>query len=251
MKNKTLTLDDVAGLEEQKEALHTSLILPQLKPELYESLIKRPDMVRERNVFLFHGPPGTGKTMLAQAISNEMSYGHLEINATEFINKYRGEGARQIRDLYNLDGKKLFFVDEIDAISRSRNSFQSESTYDVLMQFLMVLDGPGAKDDKVTIFSTNKKDSLDDAFLSRIPEDNRLYFPAPDANQREKIITKHLSYFNHRIEDISSLVSDTEGYTGRSIEMLFGRAKKNALKKEKKYLDIDDFYNKITYFEKR
>ncbi|MGM5481060.1 MAG: AAA family ATPase [Nanobdellota archaeon] len=245
--SKGVTLDDVAGLEYQKSILYDSLILPRKKRNVYSSLIKRPEMVRDRNVFLFHGPPGTGKTLLAKAIANEIDIPYKEIPSTYFINKYRGKGAEDLRTIYDWNGEWLFFIDEIDAITKNRNADSMNNNDDLLMQLLMNIDGPGSHDDKITIMSTNRYDILDEALISRVPEQYRLKFDKPDINQRYRIIEQHLSYYNHRIDDINELVSLAVDKDGREIALMFKPACTNALKKDRTYLTIQDFQTNVEY----
>lgn len=234
-------LDDVAGLEYQKRAIRDSIVIPRQNPELYKELVKRPEMVRERNIFLFHGPSGSGKTLLAQAAAKEIGVDFNEVQSTQFIREYRGEGAKKLRKMYSVKGEKMYFLDEIDTIAKSRSGNDTAGTYDLVMQLNMILDGPGSDADKITVFSTNRKALLDDATLSRIPEDKKLYFPKPDNTQRYKIFEKHLGYHNHDINDISRLVTYTEDYDGRQIESLFAKARNNALRMKRSYLTTNDF----------
>ncbi|MFP4118619.1 MAG: AAA family ATPase [Candidatus Woesearchaeota archaeon] len=247
MSSDSLSLDDVAGLEYQKSVLYNALILPEKFPDTYASLVRRPEMVRERNVFLFHGPPGSGKTLLARAAARESGVPYREAQATQFINELAGKGAAAIRHLYNQEGPGLLFIDEVDAIARSRSQHRHYVTDDLLMQLLMAVDGPGSDDEKVTVLCTNRYDVLDNALLSRVPEDHQLHFPMPDQAQRYKIIEKHLSYHNHHIDEYQQLVSFTEGFDGRQIEALFKRARTNALLDDRPYLHLDDFFAKHAY----
>ena len=223
-----LSFDDVAGLSYQKKALYNSLILPQKKQALYNKLVKEPSKLKLRNNFLFYGPPGTGKTFLAQALASELETNYIAAQATQFLNQYVGKGAETIRSLYNKTSG-IIFIDEIDAIALSRNSYASKSTQDVLMQLLLVLDSVTTSNVCATIFATNQKDLLDEALLSRIPKINQLYFSPPDFSQRKKILELKLSYFNHAITDTTILAKQTEHFDGRALEDLVINASQIAL----------------------
>ncbi|MFW5865748.1 MAG: AAA family ATPase [Nanoarchaeota archaeon] len=235
------TLEDVAGLEHQKSVVHDSIILPRKRAELYDRMVKRPDMIIDNNTFLFYGPSGSGKTFLAQAIANEIGIPYKEAQATQFLNEYRGEGAKKLRQMYALEGERMFLIDEIDAIAKIRSGHDNSGTYDLVLQLNMVLDGPGSARDKITIFSTNREDLIDSAIMSRIPKDQKIYFPKPDEIQRYKIIEKHLEYHNHDIKDLSPLLHATEDYDGRQIKYMFRTARNNALKANRDYLTTADF----------
>ncbi len=234
------SLDDVVGLTVQKEAVYDSLILPLQKKELYNSLLKDPEKIKERRNFLFHGPSGTGKTHLAKAIASEADVPVVLVQSTQLLQRYVGDGSKALRDLY-AHNKGIIFIDEIDAIA-SKRSKQQSLTHDLLLQLLSLLDGVGSYYSTATIMATNCFDSIDPALLSRIPLSHQLYFPLPDAVQRERIISLQASY--HNISDdfnCSLLVSQTQGYDGRQLEDLFAFARRSALKNDCNKLSAKDF----------
>ena len=162
------------------------------------------------------------------------------IDAPQFLQELVGRGSKSIRDVY-AQNKGVIFIDEIDAIAKSRSFRPDSLTTDVLLQLLSCLDGTIDYHDRATIVATNQESLLDSALLSRIPQSNRLYFSLPDSLQRKLIIDKHLSYHQHKIKDISFLVSRTEGYDGRNLEDIFSNARINALNSDRDYLLEVDF----------
>lgn len=234
-----ITLDDVVGLEHQKQIMHDSLILPLQKKELYTSLILSPDKIKERKNFLFYGPPGTGKTHLAHAIAHTCGLSVTMVESTQLLQRYVGDGPKALRELYDTESG-LIFIDEIDAIALARSDKQLASQ-DVLLQLLLLLDSVQSSYSHATILATNRMAALDPALLSRIPLFYQLHFPAPDAMQRKRIIDLQLSYHQTNKIDSSYLVSLTEGYDGRQLEDLFLRARQIALKNDRNYLSSSDF----------
>lgn len=233
------TYKDVAGLKQQKEALYDALIAPLQQEDLYRKLVLEPSKIKERNNFLFYGPSGTGKTLLAKATAFESQLPFTMIDATVFLQKYVGSGAKSIRDLYQ-KSEGIVFIDEIDAIAQKRGT-ASPYVEDILLQLLTVLDGIGSDYSKATIMSTNRYNSLDDALLSRIPQSHQLQFPLPDEVQRKNIFRIQLQYHNNKVADLDNLVSKTNNYDGRQLEDLFAQARRNALKNKRCFLIESDF----------
>ncbi|MFP4523157.1 MAG: AAA family ATPase [Candidatus Nanoarchaeia archaeon] len=237
MSSTPLNFKDVAGLQMQKNVLYDSLILPQKHKDIYEQLVKEPNKIPHRNNFLFYGPPGTGKTLLAKALASEMDCTYIASQSTQFLQEYVGKGAKSLRELYTKT-KGIIFIDEIDIIASKRN-YSSKNTQDIVVQLLLMLDSVDASKDVTTICATNNKEHLDDAFLSRIPLAHQLYFGLPNAQQREAIIKKKLSYFSSEISCVDSLVKATESYDARVLEDIIIQASRNALKNKSPIITND------------
>lgn len=237
-----ITLDDVAGLESHKKILYDTLVLPTQKRELYNELVKYPDKVKIRKNFLFTGPSGTGKTYLANALANTLELPFLLIDAPQLLQELLGRGPRNVRDIYE-NNKGIIFIDEVDAIARARSIRPDSLTNDVLLQLLVCLDGISSTYTQATIMATNQEVLLDPALLSRVPKQNKLEFSLPDSTQRKLILEKHLSYHQHKIENVDYLVNITEAYDGRQLEDLFSQARLRALHDDRKYLLEGDFYD--------
>lgn len=232
------TLDDVAGLEKQKKIVYDSLILPLKKKDLYSKLVLQPDKVHERNTFLLHGPPGTGKSFFAEALANSMNVPYYSFSGTEFLKSYVGEGAKSLRSAYS-SSSGIIFIDELDAIGKNRSFLQSAPIDDILLELLVSMDGVNTNYNIVTIGATNRLDVIDPALLSRFS--HIMNFPLPDDIQREEIIKTKSSYFNHKIDSFDFLVEKTTGFVGRQIENCFVDAYRNALSLDRSYLLEKDF----------
>jgi len=242
---KKIALDDVVGLQQQKQQIYNSLILPLKEKELYAKLVKCPEKIKTRKHFLFYGPPGTGKTLLAKAIAVEYNVPFTFVQSTQFLNQFVGAGSESMRKLYsNYNG--IVFIDEVDIIARKRSAGNNDKTDDILTQLLLVLDGANTDYDSSTIMATNNYDLLDEALLSRIPKSNQLYFPSPNAEQRKLILEKQLTYHNHKINSIEPIINLTNDFNGRTLEDLIAYARISALNDKRDHLLMNDFQK---YFE--
>ena len=242
----TLTLEDVVGLEYQKEIFYDAIILPLREKENYNKLVLEPEKIELQKNFLFYGPPGTGKTFLAKALANSVGVKYEYYSSTEFLRGLVGEGAKELRKIYQNNEQKLIFLDEIDAIGIDRGLKNSGSTNDILLELLTQLDGFETKNKIITIGATNKKELLDSALLSRF--NYKLKFESLNYEQRKKLVEKNLSYFNNKISNTKKIIEKTENMDARTIKQLFNYVKTNALKNKRNFLINEDFnidYNDI------
>ncbi|MCJ2512318.1 MAG: AAA family ATPase, partial [Candidatus Thermoplasmatota archaeon] len=161
-----MTYDDIGGLENEIIEIKEAVEDPLLRPELYKKVgIEPPKGV------LLVGLPGTGKTLLAKAVAHETSAAFIRFVGSELVQKYIGEGARLVRELFELAREKapsIVFIDEIDAIGAKRLEIATSGDREVqrtLMQLLAELDGFNPLGDVKIIAATNRPDILDDALL--------------------------------------------------------------------------------------
>jgi cell division protease FtsH len=239
-KNK-VTFRDVAGIEEAKEECQE--IIDFLKdPKKFQKLGGRiPKGV------LMVGPPGTGKTLLAKAIAGEADVPFFSISGSDFVEMFVGVGASRVRDMFE-QGKKhapcLLFIDEIDAVGRSRFSGiggghdEREQTLNAL---LVEMDGFDTQEGVIIIAATNRPDVLDPALLRPGRFDRQIVIDLPDLKGREEILKVHARQIKLAKEaDLSVAARGTPGFSGADLANLINEAALLAARKSKKTVDMDD-----------
>ncbi len=242
-----ISYEDVGGLDDQILEVRETVELPLLKPELFEQVgIDPPKGV------LLYGPPGTGKTLVAKAVAHETSATFIRIIGSELVQKFIGEGARLVREIFNLAKQKaptILFIDELDAIGSQRLKIATSGDREVqrtLMQLLSELDGFGERGDVKIIGATNRIDILDPALLRPGRFDRMIDFPMPDEEARKSIFRIHTRPLNIEGElNIKKLVELTEGATGADIKAICTEAGMFAIRKEAGRIVKDDFFEAV------
>jgi len=234
---------DVGGLEDQLREVRETVELPLKKPELFERIgIEPPKGV------LLYGPPGTGKTLLAKAVAHETEATFIRIIGSELVQKFIGEGARLVREIFNLAKQKaptILFIDELDAIGSQRLKIATSGDREVqrtLMQLLSELDGFEERGDVKIIGATNRIDILDPALLRPGRFDRMIDFPIPNDEARKAIFKIHTRRLNIEEKvDFNRLVNLTEGATGADIKAISTEAGMFAIRKEAEIIVSKDF----------
>ena len=238
-----VTFADVAGLEEAKEEVVE--VVDFLKnPKKYTSLGgKIPKGV------LLVGPPGTGKTLLAKAVAGEAGVPFFTMSGSDFVEMFVGVGASRVRDLFKQAREKapcIIFIDEIDAIGRSRGKGQMQGGNDerenTLNQLLVEMDGFSTDKGVILMAATNRPDVLDSALLRPGRFDRQIGVDRPDLQGREAIFKVHLK--NIKTTDAIQaqvLAEMTPGFAGAEIANVCNEAALVAARRNKTAVDMDDF----------
>jgi proteasome regulatory subunit len=235
--------DDIGGLDRQIVEVREAVELPMKKPELFDRIgIEPPKGV------LLHGPPGTGKTLLARAVAHETNAYFLRVVGSELVQKYIGEGARLVRELFELARKKsptIIFIDEIDAVGASRTEATTSGDREVqrtLMQLLAGMDGFERRGDVKIIGATNRIDILDRALLRPGRFDRIIEIPLPDIQGRLAILNVHTRKM--RLEegvDLQEIAYLTDGKNGSDLRAICMEAGMFAIRKENDAVTRSDF----------
>jgi proteasome regulatory subunit len=242
------TYADIGGLEVQINEIKEAVELPLKRPELFLRIgIDPPKGV------LLHGPPGTGKTLLAKAVAHETNAHFMRVVGSELVQKYIGEGARLVRELFDLAKKKaptIIFIDEIDAVGASRTEANTSGDREVqrtLMQLLAGMDGFENRGDVKIIGATNRIDILDRALLRPGRFDRIIEIPLPDEKGRLSILNVHCrSLTIEDSVDLEAVAKQTEGKNGADLRAICMEAGMFAIRKERSAISQEDFLSAIT-----
>lgn len=246
-KSTNVTFKDVAGLEGAKEEIQEIvefLRSPQRYTELGAKIPKGALLV---------GPPGTGKTLLAKAVAGEAKVPFFSLSGSDFVEMFVGVGASRVRDLFRQAKEKapaIIFIDEIDAIGRARgknNGFNSnDERENTLNQLLTEMDGFGTNSGVIILAATNRADVLDAALMRAGRFDRQIYVDMPDLNERKEIFQVHLKPLKlDKNMDIDFLSKQTPGFSGADIANLCNEAALIAARKNKKFVEKQDFLDAV------
>lgn len=242
-----ISYDQIGGLSEQIIELKETVELPLLKPELFDKIGIEPP----KGVLLF-GPPGTGKTLLAKAVAHETNATFIKIVASEFVKKYIGEGARLVREVFELANEKapsIIFIDELDAVAAKRLNSSTSGDREVqrtLMQLLAELDGFDSRGDVGLIGATNRPDILDSALLRPGRFDRLIEIPLPNYESRLEILKIHTQKMSlSKDVDIAMIANLTEGSSGADLKAICTEAGMFAIREEKEEIFMNDFRDAI------
>jgi proteasome regulatory subunit len=242
-----VSYQDVGGLDGQIQEIREAVELPLLKPELFKKIGIDPPKGA-----LFYGPPGTGKTLLAKAVAHETKSTFIRVIGSELVQKFIGEGARLIREIFALAKKKaptILFIDELDAIGTVRIEDATSGDREVnrtLMQLLSELDGFDKRGDVKFIGATNRVDILDPAILRPGRFDRLIEFPLPNETAREAIFKIHMRSLNTEKElNVNHYVKLSDGATGSDIKGICTEAGMYAIRRNTYTITNGDFLNAI------
>ncbi|MDI6902198.1 MAG: CDC48 family AAA ATPase [Methanocellales archaeon] len=233
-----ITYEDIGGLKREIALVREMIELPLRHPELFQKLgIDPPKGV------LLHGPPGTGKTMIAKAVANETDAYFIPISGPEIMSKFYGESEKQLRDIFDEAEKcapSIIFLDELDAIAPKREEVTGEVERRVVAQLLALMDGLKARGEVIVIGATNRPNALDPALRRGGRFDREIEIGIPDRNGRHQILQVHTRGMPLS-EDVNlkELADITYGFVGADIAALCKEAAMHALRKILPEIDME------------
>lgn len=245
-----VTYNDIGGAKEQLERLREVVEMPLLHPERFVQLgIDPPKGV------LLYGPPGTGKTLTARAVANRTDACFICVIGSELVQKYVGEGARMVRELFKLARSKkacILFIDEVDAIGGARGDESAHGDHEVqrtMLEIVNQLDGFDARGNIKVLMATNRPDTLDPALLRPGRLDRKVEFGLPDLEGRTQIFRIHAKVMSMerdiRFELLSRLCPNCTGADIRSVCTEAGMFAIRARRKSISEKDLLDAINKV------
>lgn len=242
-----ITFADVAGLDEAKEEVKE--IVDFLKTPL--KFTKLGGKIPKGALLV--GPPGTGKTLLAKAVAGEAEVPFFSLSGSDFVEMFVGVGAARVRDLFKQAKEKapcIVFIDEIDAIGRSRGRGQVPGANDerenTLNSLLVEMDGFATDSGVIILAATNRPDVLDSALLRPGRFDRQISIDKPDVVGREAIFKVHLKPIKlDPSVDVKKLSAQTPGFAGAEIANVCNEAALIAARRDKKSVDMQDFQDAI------
>jgi proteasome regulatory subunit len=245
-----VTYGDIGGIKEQVEEVRETVEMPLRNPGMFDSVgIDPPSGV------LLHGPPGTGKTMLAKAVANQTDATFIKMAGSELVHKFIGEGAKLVRDLFELARQNepaVIFIDEIDAIAAKRTESKTSGDAEVqrtMMQLLSEMDGFEDRGEISIIAATNRFDMLDRAILRPGRFDRLIEVPKPDPEGRGQIFKIHTREMNVSNDiDYDGLAEMASEASGADIKAICTEAGMFAIRDDREDVQMDDFrdaYEKI------
>ena len=241
-KQGRVTFDDVAGIDEAKEELEEIVEFlrnPQKFSRLGGKIPKGALLV---------GPPGTGKTLLARAIAGEAGVPFFTISGSDFVEMFVGVGASRVRDMFEQAKKNapcIVFIDEIDAVGRSRGAGYgggNDEREQTLNQLLVEMDGFEANEGVIIVAATNRRDVLDPALLRPGRFDRQITVPNPDIKGREKILGVHARKIPlGPAVDLRIIARGTPGFSGADLANLVNEAALMAARIGRNFVTMVDF----------
>lgn len=228
-KKQDIKWDDIAGLENVKQAINEIVVYPMQNPDLFKGLL-----APAKGLLLF-GPPGTGKTLIGKCIAAESGATFFSISASSLTSKWIGEGEKMVRALFAVARclqPSVVFIDEIDSLLTQRVDGEHDSTRRMKTEFLVQFDGvaTGADDRLLIVGATNRPHELDEAARRRFTK--RLYVPLPDHMARKQIILTLMSKAKSGLTDecVEYIVGRTEGFSGADMANLCREAAMASIK---------------------
>ena len=241
-----ISWEHLGGLENQIKEIKEVVELPLLNPNLFKEVgIDPPKGI------LLYGAPGTGKTLLAKAVATSANCTFIEIVSSELVQKFIGEGARLVREIFKLARDRaptIIFIDEIDALAAERVDVGTSGEREVQRTFIQLLteiDGFNSLDNVKIIAATNRFDILDPALLRPGRFGRLIEIPMPNEKDRLDIFKIYSKKMNLEEIDFKSLINKTELFTGADIMSVCTEAGYFAIRDNRTKVNFEDFLNAI------
>ena len=233
---------EVGGLKKEIQEVKEVIELPLKKPKLFEKVgISPPKGV------LLYGPPGTGKTLLAKAVAHSTNATFIQVVGSELVQKFIGEGAKLVKEMFELARSKspsIVFIDEIDALAAMRVDLGTSGEREVnrtFMQLLSELDGFKPLDNVKIIGATNRIDILDPAIIRPGRLDRLIEVGMPDEEGREEVFKVHTRKMSLKNVNLTQVVNLTEGFSGAEMKAICTEAGFFAIRDDREYVTQADF----------
>ncbi len=233
-----VSYDDIGGLGDAVRKIREMVELPLRHPELFKRLgVEAPKGV------LLHGPPGTGKTMLAKAVAGETSSNFISIGGPEIVSKFYGESEGKLREIFKEaeeNAPSIIFIDEIDSIAPKRDEVNGEEERRIVAQLLSLMDGLNSRGKVVVIGATNRPNSIDEALRRPGRFDREIEIGIPDRDGRLEILEIHTRGMPLAEDvDLKWLADKTHGYAGADLSALTKEAAMASLRRVLPDMDLE------------
>ena len=238
--------DSIGGLKETVQEVKEVIELPLTKPQLFENVgIQPPKGV------LLYGPPGTGKTLLAKAVASSTNATFIEVVGSELVQKFIGEGAKLVKDIFALARRKaptIIFIDEIDALASKRMETGTSGEREVsrtFMQLLAEIDGFKHLDNVKVIGATNRADILDTAMIRPGRLDRLIEVGLPNEEGRLEILKVHTAKMNLKKVILKEVAAKTDNFSGADLKAACTEAGYFAIRDDREHVTHADFLQAI------
>ena len=246
MEKPNISWKEIGGLTKQVEEVREVIELPLKKPEMFKKTGIQPP-----KGLLLYGSPGTGKTLLAKGVATATNATFIEIVGSELVQKYIGEGAKLVKDIFQLARDRapsIVFIDELDALAAKRIEMGTSGEREVqrtFMQLLAEIDGFENLGEVKIIGCTNRKDILDSAIMRPGRLERHIYIPTPNKEGRKEILKIHTRRMNIKNFDMQTVLLRMENFSGAEIRAACTEAGYCAIRKSRTFITTEDFFKAI------